>query len=125
MTTTPPEGAEVPADRMPSQPWSMFRLTGLLWAVNREVLHPRGYALALDYETPDGSGEPTGWHLEGDGTEPWQFGTDADSRARELAGKMNFEALLSMIAMAFPPADDLHPHYRLDDDGHLVEVPKQ
>jgi hypothetical protein len=37
------------------------------------VMHPRGFALALHYEGNGGDGEPTGWSLIGDGTEPWVF----------------------------------------------------
>lgn len=53
------------------RPFSELRPTGLLWLINTTVFHPRGYALALHYENP--AGEPTGWSIEGDGTEPWVF----------------------------------------------------
>lgn len=52
-----------------------LRTTGLLWLFNRACLHPRGYALAFHY---DETGEPTGWKLLGDGSEPWSFDGDTD-----------------------------------------------
>lgn len=46
-----------------------LREDGLLWLINRVVFHPRGFALGVVYR----DGVPTGWVLEGDGTEPWSF----------------------------------------------------
>lgn len=43
---------------------------GVLWAINRCVYHPRGFALALDSELG-------GFTLHGNGTEPWCFQADA------------------------------------------------
>ena len=43
-----------------------LRETGLLWLINRQVFHPRGFALAVDSETGEFS-------LLGDGVEPWNF----------------------------------------------------
>jgi hypothetical protein len=67
---------------MPQErPFDDLRHTGLLWYLNRTALHPRGYALAIHYNTdPEGNriGEPTGWSLLGDGTEPWQYAPEID-----------------------------------------------
>lgn len=54
-----------------------LRETGLLWLINRQVLHPRGWALALHF---DDDGNAVGWSLQGDGIEPWNFpdGTEND-----------------------------------------------
>lgn len=71
-----------------TRPLSELRESGLLWLINRTVLHPRGFALAL---VVDGN-EVVGWQLLGDGTEPWSFGDDeTDLFAR-------VEALLSRKA---------------------------
>lgn len=45
---------------------------GLLWLINAEVFHPRGYAMALHYS----NGRIDGWALLGDGTEPFTFDHD-------------------------------------------------
>jgi hypothetical protein len=54
-----------------------FRKFGLLWAMNRYLFHPRGFAMA--FETND-EGEVTGLRMYGDGTEPWSF-DDTDTEA--------------------------------------------
>ena len=54
-------------------PWADLRDCGLLWLINRCVLHPRGFALAIHY---DGAGNAAGWALLGDGSEPWAFAMD-------------------------------------------------
>lgn len=59
------------------RPFSELRDSGLLWLINRAVLHPRGYAIALHV---DGEGEVTGWSLLGDGSEPWTFEDGPDQR---------------------------------------------
>lgn len=48
-----------------------LRDVGLLWLINRVVLHPRGYALGLTIDAA--TGEALGWWLFGDGTEPWNY----------------------------------------------------
>lgn len=48
-----------------------FQREGLLWLVNRVVFHPRGYALAFHFS--DDMETVTGWSLQGDGTETWDF----------------------------------------------------
>jgi hypothetical protein len=47
-----------------------FRADGLLFLVNAAVLHPRGYALAMQFNS---RGDPEGLGLVGDGDEPWAF----------------------------------------------------
>lgn len=60
-----------------------LRADGVLWAINRVLFHPRGFAVAVS--TLDGS-----LWLMGDGSEPWQYGPPADED-RLFA---DFEALL-------------------------------
>lgn len=55
------------------RPFSELRDSGLLWLINRAVFHPRGRALALHL---DDGGHAIGWHLLGDGAEPWRFEID-------------------------------------------------
>ena len=43
-----------------------LRSDGLLWLINVALLHPRGFALAVDSETG-------GLSLLGNGSEPWRF----------------------------------------------------
>lgn len=61
---------------------------GVLWLINRVVFHPRGFALALNYE--DGNDEPVGWSIVGDGSEPWTF-TDGidDEKFAEIEGLLD------------------------------------
>jgi YD repeat-containing protein len=68
-----------------------LRASGLLWLINASVFHPRGYALAFRY-TDDG--RLAGWHLLGDGTEPWVFedGPDIDERFAAVARTFNDQA---------------------------------
>ncbi len=39
---------------------------GLLWLINKSLLHPRGYALGVDVNTKEMT-------LLGNGSEPWRF----------------------------------------------------
>lgn len=66
-----------------------LRSSGLLWLLNREVFHPRGYALALNFEFDDDGvlGVCTGWTLLGDGSEPWSMGAGAEEVALFLKVK--------------------------------------
>lgn len=52
-------------------PIEYLRETGLLWLINRAVLHPRGFALALHYDGQGRDRRVVGFTLEGDGREPW------------------------------------------------------
>ncbi len=49
----------------PVHSFDELRATGVLWLINRAVLHPRGYALALDYLRggKDQGEQPTGWSI--------------------------------------------------------------
>ncbi len=49
--------------------------TGVLWAINRTVFHPLGYALGI-HTDPDGT--VTGWSILGDGTQPWKYLPDVE-----------------------------------------------
>lgn len=69
------------------RPISEFRKAGLLWALNRFILHPRGYAVSFAYD--DETEEVAGWKLLGDGTECWAFDEETDD-----AGFAKFNALL-------------------------------
>lgn len=70
----PPE-----SDQCQVRPFSELRSTGLLWLINAQVLHPRGYALSLAFRSddPDGVGEPLGWSILGDGSERWAYAEEA------------------------------------------------
>ena len=62
-----------------------LRQGGVLWAVNKVLFHPRGFALAFHWpegataeDVTNGIVEPTGVSLEGDGSEPWSFTPEVD-----------------------------------------------
>lgn len=55
-----------------------LRKTGVLWAINRYIFHPRGLALALHL---DDDGNATGWSIMGNGTEVWAFDEKSDDDA--------------------------------------------
>lgn len=57
-----------------------FREKGLLWALNRHVFHPRGYAVAFHF---DDDGNVIGWSLLGDGTDIWAFEPETDENGFE------------------------------------------
>ncbi len=79
------EPTEPPA-ALPLLDMHEMRSTGVLWAINRYLFHPRGYALALTF-AEDGSYE--GWQLLGDGTDVWSFAED------EQEDMERFEAFLN------------------------------
>lgn len=56
---------ESDADPSAGEPVKL-REDGLLWLINKAVLHPRGFALGVD--------EHGGLWMLGDGTEPWRMG---------------------------------------------------
>lgn len=62
---------------------------GLIWAINRVLMHPQGYALAMDPQ----SGEITIW---GDGDEPWEF--------QGIDEKAKMEAFRALLASVTPQA---------------------
>lgn len=61
--------------------FEQFRTVGLLWALNRYLLHPKGYAVSFHYDEPDN--EVVGWELLGDGTEVWAFDNETDDSGFE------------------------------------------
>jgi hypothetical protein len=84
-----PEGEEVHDDRC-VYPFESARSTGLLWAINKVLMHPRGFALTWEYPesaTPEeivlGAVAPCGFSVAGDGTEAWQFEEGLDDRGFE------------------------------------------
>lgn len=60
-----------------------LREKGVLWAINRYLFHPRGYALALEYPNDQATGEPIGWRLLGDGTEEWEYANNTTNEMFE------------------------------------------
>ncbi len=62
-------------EEKPPQPFEALREFGVLWAINRYVFHPRGYALAI---TLDEDGSALGWQILGDGSEPWYFPSEEE-----------------------------------------------
>ncbi|MFI6332932.1 hypothetical protein ACIBBG_32075 [Micromonospora chersina] len=57
--------------------WEDLRASGLLWLINRQVFHPRGYALGVVYL----EGKVAGWQILGDGRKPWRYTDDTDEAA--------------------------------------------
>lgn len=58
---------------------------GVIWAINRVLFHPRGYALQLN--VADGM-----FKIWGNGDEPWEFrGVDEDAKMKA------FNALLESV----------------------------
>lgn len=82
-----------------------FRTSGLLWLVNRSVFHPRGFALAFHY---DDDGDFTGWSLLGDGSQPFAFDHDFETKG----------------GMMLKANETLRPHgERLPRDPQAVDRP--
>lgn len=50
-----------------------LRGDGLLWLINRALLHPRGFALGVNPD--DGT-----FVLYGDGDEPWQYAPEVEEQ---------------------------------------------
>jgi hypothetical protein len=64
--------------------------TGLLWAINRYLFHPRGFALTFHF---DDDGQLTGWSLQGDGkSEVWAYDGESDDD-----GFLKFERYLASL----------------------------
>lgn len=57
-----------------------FRDKGLLWAINSQVFHPRGYAVMFIL---DDEGNVTGWELLGNGSEVWSFDSETNDSGFE------------------------------------------
>ncbi len=60
-------------DIAPPQPFNDLRASGVLWAINKHLFHPQGFALAF---ARDDDGNLVGWNILGDGSEPWEFADD-------------------------------------------------
>lgn len=61
-----------------------FSDDGVLWAINRTLFHPRGYAIGYDSASRE-------WFLLGDGSEPWRYADTLDEEKSYRA----FKALLA------------------------------
>lgn len=70
-------------------PRELAGVSGLLWAVNRYLFHPRGFALSVEMS----SGELTLW---GEGIETWRFDDATDEE-----GMRNFEETLARLREEF------------------------
>jgi hypothetical protein len=74
-----------------------LRGKGLLWAINRYLFHPRGFALTfVQDEVIQMNGpaklETVGVYMQGDGSECWAYATDDDDD-----GFARFEAWLAEL----------------------------
>jgi hypothetical protein len=67
-------------------PFSDLSAHGMLWLINKAVLHPRGLALGLVYV--DGSDEPVGWAVSASTSgEPYTYDKGVDEQ--DLFRKVN------------------------------------
>ena len=57
-----------------------FRERGLLWAINRQIFHPRGLAVAFIIND---DGDVVGWDLVGNGKEVYVFDDKTDDSGFE------------------------------------------
>lgn len=60
---------------MRQRPFEDLSDSGVLWAINRVLFHPRGYALTLVFNE---EGAATGWYIQGLGKEVWSFDERTD-----------------------------------------------
>lgn len=60
--------------------WAALQESGLLWAINRQMLNPSGFNMSLRYE----SGEPVGWAITGTGQDPVQMDPLVDRHGAAL-----------------------------------------
>jgi hypothetical protein len=81
-----------------ARPLEELSAAGLLWLFNRELLHPRGVALALAF---DEDGHVVGWTMQGDGVEPMTFDPETDEEKSAMV-----EALFTSERTASAPAFD-------------------
>lgn len=70
--------------------WQAFRQNGLVWALNRYVLHPRGLALAVF--TADGDEDSRGWQIVRADDGVWSFDVETD-----LDGRSRFDAFVAYV----------------------------
>ena len=66
-----------------------LRGKGLLWAINRYIFHPRGFALTFDQNEEKAI---VGVWVQGDGTECWAYAGEDDDD-----GFTKFESLLAEL----------------------------
>ncbi len=108
MTQPCPQGEQI---NPPCRSFEELRSSGLLWAINKVLLHPRGFALAVHF--PEGATreqieahevELIGWGLAGDGREPWSFAPPADDE-----GFATFEEFLSEARRVAAPMEKTGP----------------
>jgi len=99
MTACPEKSNPLPA--RPAFAFDDLRTTGLLWLINRVALHPRGFALALEYA--EGQPEPVGWSLTYAGVgEPWCFPHEEEpEKFQAIEGLLDLCRLLGAL-----PADE-------------------
>lgn len=57
------------------RPFVDLSASGVLWAINRVLFHPRGYAFTIQV---DEAGNATGWYIQGDGEEVWTMPEDQE-----------------------------------------------
>jgi len=69
--------------------WEAFQTNGLLWAVNRHVLHPRGLAMAVMFD--EDTNELVGWQIHRADDGLWRYGEQADELGRaRFQGFLNY-----------------------------------
>lgn len=90
------------------RPFDELMTSGLLWFLNNDLLHPRGYALAV-HRADDGA--VTGWSLLGDGSEPWSFAPEID--AAEYRAQVD-----ALMPSDLDPADPLRARV-IELDAHF------
>lgn len=89
-----------------------LRGDGLLWLINRCLLHRIGYALGVD--------DQGGSVLLGDGTEQWIYSLDVSTSEAKARSVLGDSAVDRALAIAGPECEDsLYPaHYDgSGDDG--------
>jgi hypothetical protein len=76
--------------------WTDLRANGLVWALNRYILHPRGLALAsFTEDVPDDEDHApkVGWQILRADDGVWSFDTETD-----LLGRARFDAFMAYVA---------------------------
>jgi hypothetical protein len=74
-----------------------LRADGLLWAINRVLLHPRGFALGVGVEDGQATGD---LRLYGDGSEPWRYASENDNLSDAVDEDGLFAAFEALLARA-------------------------
>lgn len=65
--------------------WAHLSDSGLLWYINRALLHPLGYALSIDGGAADTDQDALGWCLHSTDGEVISFAPDTDEDAKLAA----------------------------------------